>query len=118
MDDKLSTIILDIEREYGNEIYLDIPKNRFTKYKSVFYPSIGLDQEKINEIMEQEAKSIWITSDSEKPKLFYEWTGTYFKELFKFKNVKYLIYINKNNDALHTKFMSVENSIKDFVNNI
>lgn len=118
VDDKLSTIILDIEREYGNEIFLDIPKNRFTKYKSVFYPSIGLDQEKINEIMEQEAKSIWITSDSEKPKLFYEWTGTYFKELFKFKNVKYLIYINKNNDALHTKFMSVENSIKDFVNNI
>jgi len=118
VDDKILTLIDSLNEEYKNQIHLDNPKNRFTKYQSVFYPSIGLDQEKINEIKEQELKSIWITSDNGNPQLFYEWTGTYFKELVSFKNIKYLIYIEKNKEKLAEKYRSIEDDIKNQINKL
>lgn len=118
VDDKILTLIDSLNEEYKNQIYLDNPKNRFTKYQSVFYSSMGIDQEKINEIKEQELKSIWITSDNGNPQLFYEWTGTYFRELVSFKNIKYLIYIEKNKEKLAEKYRSIENDIKKQINKL
>lgn len=109
-------IIEPLIEKYEKDIYMDIPINRITKYESVFYPGIGLDEEKIQEIKEQEMKSIWILSKNERPQLFYEWSGTYFKQLFSVKNIKYLIYVNKRNYDLKTEFKLIESKIQDVIN--
>ena len=109
-------IIEPLIEKYEKDIYMDIPINRITKYESAFYPGIGLDEEKIQEIKEQEMKSIWILSKNERPQLFYEWSGTYFKQLFSVKNIKYLIYVNKRNYDLKTEFKLIESKIQDVIN--
>ena len=78
---------------------------------------MGLDEDKIQEIKEQEMKSIWISLRDNEPQLFYEWKGTYFKQLFSSKNIKYLIYLNKSNKELIRKFGLLESSINDVINN-
>ncbi len=115
IDTQISVHINKLKSMYDNEIYLDIPKNRFTKYKSISYPSIGMDPEIINEIKEQEMNSIWIKSKGEKPELFYEWSGTYFKDLCFFKNIKYLIYLNNENNDLRKEYMKVDEEIKNII---
>ncbi|MHA1438159.1 MAG: hypothetical protein ACTSPD_11330 [Promethearchaeota archaeon] len=75
-------------------------------------------ENKIKEIKEQETKSIWISQKKGQPQLFYEWKGTYFKQLYSSKNVKYLIYLNKSNKDLRKKFDNLEDKINDLVNKI
>lgn len=117
-DFKILKIIDPLIKEYEDDIFIDIPKNRFTKYESIFYPAMGLDEDKIQEIKEQEMKSIWILLRNNELQLFYEWKGTYFKQLFSSKNIKYLIYLNKSNEELKRKFGIIESSINDVINNL
>ncbi len=117
-DYKIIKLIGELKKEFNSEIHLDIPKNKFTKYESIFYPSIGLDQEKVKEIKEQEMKSIWIQQENEQPQLFYEWHGTYFKDLYPFKNIKYLVYLNKENQDLINKFEIINKNVKEIVKNL
>lgn len=118
VDFKILKVIENLIKENKNDLLIDIPKNRFTKYESIFYPAMGLDEDNINEIKEQEMKSIWISQKNEDPQLFYEWKGTYFKQLYASKNIKYLIYLNKSNTDLIEKFEKIENDISTAIDSI
>jgi len=112
--------IENLMNEYKEDIFIDIPQHRFTHYESVFYPAMGLDDEKIQDIVEQELKSIWILSkdSNSKPKLFYEWEGSYFRQLRNFKNIKCLIFIDKNNNELNKQFNEYNDKIEKILSDL
>jgi len=110
---KIQKEIENLINEYDDEIFIDIPQNKFTDYKSIFYPAMGLDDEKIQEIKEQEMKSIWILTKNDELKLFYEWEGTYFRQLRSFKNIKFLAFLNRTNKKLIENFDPYNKKIKE-----
>jgi len=99
------------------DIYLNIPKNIFTKYRSPNYSVFGFEFTNLEAIKEETYDSLWILEKSGEKRLFFEWGETYFKDIFDYKNIKVNIYIKNHKENLLKNFKeNFESEILTYLN--
>jgi len=108
---KISNLLKALLSEYPDEIYIDIPKSKFTGYIPVSIPPSGLDEETLIRMREEEEHTIWIQHNSNPPEIFYRSKKTFFEKIHNLGITKLLVYVNKDNDELISKFERLREDI-------
>lgn len=112
---KIQSLIDELNKNYPNSIYLDMPTNKFTKYIHPRIPATGLKKEDRGKSEKEMEETIWIRTKKEDPEIFYMSQKSFFNEIKEFGIYKFLIYIKKDIKNLENDFEKIIPTIKRYI---
>ncbi|MGV9141499.1 MAG: HD domain-containing protein [Promethearchaeota archaeon] len=106
---QIENILNEIDKNFGTaeaNIRLNRPKNRFTSYETPNYNIWTSSYTDMEAIKEKQKRTILVIDKQNQTHSFFNWTGSYFRDIFDKKNYRNDIYIRKSSPNLISKFES------------
>lgn len=119
---KISEILSSLDKHFETDeakIRLNKPMNNITSYSKNNYSIWDIDQAtELEALKDKEKGSILIKSSNDNIESFFQWNGSYFKDIFDYNNFKTYIYLRKDETELIKQFKTewyqkIENILKD-----